>query len=103
VPGLERVGQEAEPAGVRDQPAVGRRAAHPEPVLVIGGIGPTWIALSAPTYGIHGAPDPRLVGKTASHGCIRLTNWDARQLAEAVKPGVAVEFLGIEAAGGTPG
>jgi lipoprotein-anchoring transpeptidase ErfK/SrfK len=66
-------------------------------------VGSTWIALTAPTYGIHGAPYPRLVGKTASHGCVRLTNWDARQLADALKPGVKVEFLGVEAAGGPPG
>ena len=56
----------------------------------VGGI---WIDLSRPTYGIHGTPDPSKVGKTASHGCVRLTNWDARQLAAAVKPGVAVRFI----------
>ena len=39
------------------------------------------------------APDPALVGKTASHGCVRLTNWDARELADAVKSGAAVEFV----------
>jgi lipoprotein-anchoring transpeptidase ErfK/SrfK len=59
-------------------------------------VGSTWIALTVPTYGIHGAPDPRLVGKVASHGCVRLTNWDARQLADAVKPGVPVAFLGAD-------
>ena len=36
-------------------------------------VGTTWIALSIATYGIHGTPDPNLVGKTASHGCVRLT------------------------------
>ncbi|MHB8529714.1 MAG: L,D-transpeptidase family protein [Caulobacteraceae bacterium] len=41
-------------------------------------VGTTWIALTAPTYGIHGAPEPNLVGKTASHGCVRLTNWMLR-------------------------
>ncbi|MDB5475300.1 MAG: hypothetical protein JWP49_811, partial [Phenylobacterium sp.] len=59
-------------------------------------VGVAWIDLSIPTYGIHGAPDPRLVGKTASHGCVRLTNWDVRQLSSAVKPGVAVTFVGTE-------
>jgi lipoprotein-anchoring transpeptidase ErfK/SrfK len=59
-------------------------------------VGVAWIDLSIPTYGIHGAPDPRLVGKTASHGCVRLTNWDVRQLSSAVKPGVAVTFVGAE-------
>jgi lipoprotein-anchoring transpeptidase ErfK/SrfK len=59
-------------------------------------VGATWIALSIPTYGIHGTPDPDLVGKTASHGCIRLTNWDAVALGKAVKKGTPVEFAGTE-------
>src|SRR4051812_48199368 len=37
-----------------------------------------------PTYGIHGTPEPDLVDKTASHGCVRLTNWDAKELARLV-------------------
>ena len=40
-----------------------------------------WIALWAKGYGIHGTPDPEAVSKRASHGCIRLTNWDALELA----------------------
>ena len=48
-------------------------------------VGVVWIALNKPTYGIHGAPDPQKIGKTASHGCVRLTNWDATQLAKAVE------------------
>ena len=42
-----------------------------------GPVGSIWIALSKPTYGIHGTPDPSKIGKTESHGCVRLTNWDA--------------------------
>jgi lipoprotein-anchoring transpeptidase ErfK/SrfK len=57
-----------------------------------GPVGVVWIALTAPDYGIHGTPDPHLVGKTASHGCVRLTNWDAEELSRAVKPGVSVTF-----------
>lgn len=57
-----------------------------------GPVGSVWIALSKPTYGIHGTPDPSMIGKTASHGCIRLTNWDAEELAKRVKPGVTVTF-----------
>lgn len=53
-------------------------------------VGAVWIALSADTYGIHGAPNPSQVSKTQSHGCIRLTNWDAIELGRAVRPGVAV-------------
>jgi lipoprotein-anchoring transpeptidase ErfK/SrfK len=52
-----------------------------------------WIGLSKPTYGIHGTPEPSRIGKTYSNGCIRLTNWDARELAGLVKPGVTVEFV----------
>jgi lipoprotein-anchoring transpeptidase ErfK/SrfK len=53
-----------------------------------------WIALDAPTYGIHGSPKAEAIGKTASHGCVRLTNWDAEELAQAVSKGVPVRFVG---------
>lgn len=56
-------------------------------------VGSVWIDLSRDTYGIHGTPDPSKVGKTFSSGCVRLTNWDAEQLASRVKPGVRVVFL----------
>ena len=56
-------------------------------------VGVVWIALTAPDYGIHGSPDPHVIGKTASHGCVRLTNWDAEALSRAVRPGVKVTFL----------
>ena len=58
-----------------------------------GPVGNVWIALDKPTYGIHGTPDPSKIGKTESHGCVRLTNWDARELAKIVKSGVPVEFI----------
>ena len=57
-------------------------------------VGLVWIDLSKDTFGIHGSDEPKDIGKTFSHGCVRLTNWDAQQLAAAVKPGVAVEFTG---------
>ena len=57
-------------------------------------VGTTWIALTKETYGIHGSPDPQLVGKTASHGCVRLTNWDAATLGKAVTKGTPVVFVG---------
>jgi lipoprotein-anchoring transpeptidase ErfK/SrfK len=44
-------------------------------------VGLVWIALSAKGYGIHGTPDPDAVSKKSSHGCVRLTNWDALELA----------------------
>jgi len=55
-------------------------------------VGGVWIDLSKKGYGIHGSPDPQLIGKTASHGCVRLTNWDARELGHAVSQGVEVTF-----------
>lgn len=50
-------------------------------------VGVAWIDLSKKNYGIHGTPEPSAIGKTQSHGCIRLTNWDAAALAQAVGPG----------------
>jgi lipoprotein-anchoring transpeptidase ErfK/SrfK len=51
-------------------------------------VGVVWIDLSREHYGIHGTPEPSQIGKTESHGCIRLTNWDAAELAKMVAPGV---------------
>ena len=56
-------------------------------------VGVVWIDLNKPSYGIHGAPEPATIGKTQSHGCVRLTNWDAWELADKVKPGVTVRFV----------
>lgn len=56
-------------------------------------VGTVWIDLSRDGYGIHGTPDPMLIGKTSSHGCVRLTNWDAVELAWAVSKGTTVEFV----------
>jgi lipoprotein-anchoring transpeptidase ErfK/SrfK len=53
-------------------------------------VGVVWIDLSKEHYGIHGTPEPSRVGYTESHGCIRLTNWDALRLAELVSPGTKV-------------
>ncbi len=50
-------------------------------------VGVAWIDLSKKNYGIHGTPEPSFIGKTQSHGCIRLTNWDAAALSQAVGPG----------------
>jgi lipoprotein-anchoring transpeptidase ErfK/SrfK len=70
--------------GERDHGALNIAAGPNNPV------GAVWIALSADTYGIHGAPNPSQISKTQSHGCIRLTNWDAVELGRAVRPGVPV-------------
>ena len=55
-------------------------------------VGVVWISISAKGYGIHGTPHPEEVGKTASHGCIRLTNWDARELAKHVSKATTVSI-----------
>jgi len=52
-------------------------------------VGVVWIALSKHHYGIHGTPEPSKIGHTQSHGCIRLTNWDASELASMVAPGTS--------------
>jgi len=56
-------------------------------------VGSVWIDLTAPSYGIHGTPNPDKVSKTESHGCVRLTNWDVRALAGMVRKGTVVAFL----------
>lgn len=53
-------------------------------------VGVAWIDLSKPHYGIHGTPSPALIGKTESHGCIRLTNWSATEVGQLVSPGTEV-------------
>lgn len=55
-------------------------------------VGLCWIGLSLPGYGIHGTPAPEMIGKTGSHGCFRLTNWDAIRLGKMVKAGTPVTF-----------
>ena len=58
-----------------------------------GPVGAVWIDISKPHYGIHGTPEPGSVGHTSSHGCVRLTNWDALKLAAMVGKGTKVEFV----------
>ena len=55
-------------------------------------VGVLWIDISKPHYGIHGTPDPSTIGHVESHGCVRLTNWDAERVAQWVKPGSRVVF-----------
>ena len=55
-------------------------------------VGVVWINLSLEHYGLHGTPEPANIGKTESHGCVRLTNWDAVRVASLVKRGTPVVF-----------
>lgn len=57
-----------------------------------GPVGVVWVDLSKPHYGIHGTGEPQTIGRAESHGCVRLTNWDAARLAQMVKPGTAALF-----------
>jgi lipoprotein-anchoring transpeptidase ErfK/SrfK len=76
-----------------------------EPLTIKAGpnnpVGLVWIDLTAPSYGIHGTPEPEKIGKTESHGCIRLTNWDALDLAGMVHKGTMVKFADTDSAAGT--
>lgn len=56
-------------------------------------VGTVWINLSADGYGIHGTPSPQNISKGQSHGCVRLTNWDAERVAASVAKGTPVAFV----------
>jgi len=53
-------------------------------------VGVVWIDINKEHFGLHGTPEPSTVGRTESHGCIRLTNWDATKLGRLVSPGTKV-------------
>lgn len=53
-------------------------------------VGVAWIGLSRSGYGIHGTPNPEAVGRTESHGCFRLANWNADYLRQLVSVGTPV-------------
>lgn len=55
-------------------------------------VGVAWMALSKPTFGIHGSPQPEGISRQRSHGCVRLTNWDASELFATIKKGARVNF-----------
>lgn len=55
-------------------------------------VGAVWMDLSYEGYGIHGTPNPEAIGKTQSHGCIRMTNWDALDLASMIDKNTPVSF-----------
>jgi lipoprotein-anchoring transpeptidase ErfK/SrfK len=55
-------------------------------------VGLVWIDISKEHYGLHGTPEPSQIGRTQSHGCVRLTNWDALTLTGLVRPGTRVIF-----------
>lgn len=58
-----------------------------------GMVGVAWLDLTKEHYGIHGTPEPQLIGKTQSHGCLRMTNWDVMRLSLIMKPGFRAKFV----------
>ena len=54
------------------------------------GVGVYWIGLDRTGYGIHGTPKPEDIGKTESHGCFRLANWNVEALAKMIETGTPV-------------
>ncbi len=71
-----------------------------EPLVIPPGprnpVGVVWMQLGLPGYGMHGNPNPELIGKTGSHGCFRMTNWDAVTLYTFAKPGMTVKIVNPE-------
>ncbi len=57
-----------------------------------GPVGLAWLDLTKEHYGIHGTPEPQTIGKTQSHGCLRMTNWDVLRLSQMLKPGFRAVF-----------
>jgi len=55
-------------------------------------VGVVWIDLNIPHYGIHGTPEPSRIGRSQSHGCVRLSNWDAARLAQMISPATPAVF-----------
>ena len=55
-------------------------------------VGVVWVDINKPHFGLHGTPEPSAIGRTESHGCVRLTNWDAVKLARLVSPGTKVSI-----------
>ena len=56
-------------------------------------VGIAWIGLDKKGIGIHGTDNPDMIGRSASHGCIRLANWDVNRVANAVTDGIAVQIF----------
>lgn len=68
-------------------------------------VGVVWMGLSIPNVGMHGNPQPQYIGLTGSHGCFRMTNWDAVNLLTLVHIGLPVFFVNspVPIQGGPPG
>ena len=58
-----------------------------------GPVGVAWLDLTKDHYGIHGTGEPQTIGKTQSHGCLRLTNWDVMRVSRMLEPGFSAVFV----------
>ena len=74
---------------MRRNPANAKATIAPGPNNPVGVV---WIEIDKPHYGMHGTPEPGRIGYSESHGCVRLTNWDATKLASLVTKGTVVVF-----------
>lgn len=74
---------------MRRNPANAKATIAPGPNNPVGVV---WIEIDKPHYGMHGTPEPGRIGYSESHGCVRLTNWDAIKLASLVTKGTVVVF-----------
>lgn len=69
------------------------KAEHKLPPGPNGMVGVAWLDLTKEHYGIHGTSEPQTIGKTQSHGCLRMTNWDVMRLSRMMKPGFQAKFV----------
>ena len=69
------------------------KAEHKLPPGPNGLVGVAWLDLTKEHYGIHGTPEPQMIGKSQSHGCLRMTNWDVMRLSRMMKPGFQAKFV----------
>jgi lipoprotein-anchoring transpeptidase ErfK/SrfK len=69
------------------------KAEHKLPPGPNGPVGVAWLDLTKEHYGIHGTSEPSTIGKTESHGCLRLTTWDVMRLSRMLKPGFTAVFV----------
>jgi lipoprotein-anchoring transpeptidase ErfK/SrfK len=55
-------------------------------------VGVLWIGLNKPGIGIHGTSSAWTIGRAASHGCMRVGNWDVVRLSKLITKGMTVEI-----------
>ncbi len=74
------------------EPKADENDAHDIPPGPNNSVGIVWMALDIKGIGLHGTAKPDTIGRTSSHGCIRLSNWDAAKLSQMIEPGIRVHI-----------